>query len=308
MIKQEVLDYVDIETRIVNLCQSNPKGVTDASIQSVITGVPAQQRVTAINRLLSSGQLELLKSGKTLYYRYKDSQSSGKTKGLEQEEKLIYQIIENSKNIGIWIRDLRFQCNLQMTQVNKVVKNLESRKLIKAVNSVAAGKKKVFMLYNVEPDATVTGGAWYSDQDFESEFVDILNQQCNKFLVDKYQQAESLPMEPLLKRNRSYCSSHEVWKYINELGISKVTLTVQDMETILTSLIYDGKAEAITVFDSGENSSMMQKKWYRAIKPMIPVPGLMRIPCGVCPVIKNCYSGGQVSPETCVYMKDWLDI
>lgn len=41
------------------------------------------------------------------------------------------------------------------------------------------------MLYNLEPDRTVTGGAWYSDQDFESEFVEVLNQQCFKFLVQK---------------------------------------------------------------------------------------------------------------------------
>ena len=41
------------------------------------------------------------------------------------------------------------------------------------------------MLYNLEPDRTVTGGAWYSDQDFESEFVEVLNQQCYKYLVQK---------------------------------------------------------------------------------------------------------------------------
>lgn len=48
-----------------------------------------------------------------------------------------------------------------------------------------ASKKKVFMLYNMEPDRSVTGGAWYSDQDFESEFVDVLNTQCHKFLEQK---------------------------------------------------------------------------------------------------------------------------
>ncbi len=41
------------------------------------------------------------------------------------------------------------------------------------------------MLYNLEPDRSVTGGAWYSDQDFESEFVEVLNQQCYKFLEQK---------------------------------------------------------------------------------------------------------------------------
>lgn len=41
------------------------------------------------------------------------------------------------------------------------------------------------MLYNLEPDRSVTGGAWYSDQDFESEFVEVLNQQCFKYLEQK---------------------------------------------------------------------------------------------------------------------------
>jgi len=48
-----------------------------------------------------------------------------------------------------------------------------------------ASKKKVYMLYDLEPHRSVTGGAWYSDQDFESEFVDVLNSQCYKFLTEK---------------------------------------------------------------------------------------------------------------------------
>lgn len=50
---------------------------------------------------------------------------------------------------------------------------------------IQASKKKVYMLYNLQPDRSVTGGAWYSDQDFESEFVEVLNQQCFKFLQSK---------------------------------------------------------------------------------------------------------------------------
>ena len=46
------------------------------------------------------------------------------------------------------------------------------------------------MLFNLTPDRSVTGGAWYSDQDFESEFVEVLNQQCFKFLQQKAENAE----------------------------------------------------------------------------------------------------------------------
>ena len=41
------------------------------------------------------------------------------------------------------------------------------------------------MLYDLVPDESVTGGAWYSDQDFEGEFVDVLNSYCFKFLEQK---------------------------------------------------------------------------------------------------------------------------
>ena len=32
------------------------------------------------------------------------------------------------------------------------------------------------------------------------------------------------------------------------------------------------------------------------------------IPCGVCPVISNCFDGGVISPQTCEYMKQWLNL
>lgn len=58
-------------------------------------------------------------------------------KGSDNEEKVVYKIIEEAGNKGIWIRDIRFKSNLNMTQLNKVLKSLETKKYIKAVKSVA---------------------------------------------------------------------------------------------------------------------------------------------------------------------------
>lgn len=110
---------------------------------------------------------------------------SSKTKGFENEERLVYQIIEDSGNKGIWVRDIRFRSNLVQTQLMRILRSLESRKMIKSVKSVQATKRKVYMLYELTPDESVSGGAWYSDQDFESEFVEILNKHCLKFLKQK---------------------------------------------------------------------------------------------------------------------------
>ena len=35
--------------------------------------------------------------------------------------------------------------------------------------------------------------------------------------------------------------------------------------------------------------------------------GISRVPCGVCSIISQCISGGLVSPQTCQYMKEWLE-
>ncbi|XP_070935829.1 DNA-directed RNA polymerase III subunit RPC6 isoform X2 [Macaca nemestrina] len=267
----------------------------------------AARRGSGRNR--KQGQLDLLRSNTGLLYRIKDSQNAGKMKGSDNQEKLVYQIIEDAGNKGIWSRDIRYKSNLPLTEINKILKNLESKKLIKAVKSVAASKKKVYMLYNLQPDRSVTGGAWYSDQDFESEFVEVLNQQCFKFLQSKAETARESKQNPMIQRNSSFASSHEVWKYICELGISKVELSMEDIETILNTLIYDGKVE-MTIIAAKEGtvgSVDGHMKLYRAVSPIIPPTGLVRAPCGLCPVFDDCHEGGEISPSNCIYMTEWLE-
>ncbi|XP_076235170.1 RNA polymerase III subunit F isoform X2 [Calliopsis andreniformis] len=257
------------------------------------------QRAQIINKLLSQGQLDLFKQGGSLLYRLKDPSKAKIAKGADNEEKIVYSIIEEAGNKGIWIRDIRFKSNLMPTQLNKILKSLETKKFIKAVKSVAASKKKVYMLYNLEPDTSVTGGAWYQDQDFEAEFVDVLNQQCYRFLEKKREQMNSCKGGPIAARNVTFASSKEVWKFISDLGISKVKLSVEDLEMILNTLVYDGKVERTV---SGDGSNL-----YRAIEPLLTSPGLIKSTCGVCPVRKNCCDVGDVTPTKCQYITEWLE-
>lgn len=92
------------------------------------------------------------------------------------------------------------------------------------------------MLYNLEPDKSLTGGAWYSDQDFEAEFVGVLSQQCFRYLQQKQDQAKEFSAGPREARNSSFASSKDVWKFISELGISKVSRNL--LHYLPTRLIY----------------------------------------------------------------------
>ena len=51
-------------------------------------------------------------------------------------------------------------CHSFAPQINKCLKALEHRKLVKAVKSVANGNRKVYMLFELEPSREITGGAW----------------------------------------------------------------------------------------------------------------------------------------------------
>ena len=57
---------------------------------------------------------------------------------------------------------------------------------------------------------------------------------------------------------------------------------MDDIETILNTLIYDGKVERTIMASTDESKN--QTKLYRAVASLIPPTGLMRVPCGVCPV------------------------
>lgn len=49
--------------------------------------------------------------------------------------------------------------------------------------SFQTARKKLFLLYDLEPSHNITGGTFYSGDEFESEFVDVLADQCYKYLV-----------------------------------------------------------------------------------------------------------------------------
>jgi len=304
-------DPINTEQRILELCSQNPDGITDAILQKEMPFVTPPQRVAAINRLLSLQKLDLLKSAQLgIVYRLKDKQdpSSFMNNSNELEEKIVYTAIKEAGNKGIWYRDIGTKTNMKTTALSKALKSLESKKLVKSVTSVAS-KKKVYMLSSCEPDLSVSGGPWYSDKEFESEFVEILIEQSHHYLLNKKEQQEKKSaFDPVLSRNASFATSREVSDYIQNLGISKVQLTPENMESILNTLVYEGKAERSVLSGAAIDGSNMNI--YKALNPILePKHGsaFVRIPCGICPVIDECHPNSHINPQSCVYMKEWLE-
>lgn len=55
---------------------------------------------------------------------------------------------------------MKLKTNLAQPQITKILKALENRQLIKSVKNVNNPGRKIYMLYELQPDQELTGGAW----------------------------------------------------------------------------------------------------------------------------------------------------
>ena len=102
-IKNEPGTNEDICDRIIEACQGFPEGVGDKFLQINLKDGEPMARARAINSLLQTGKIDLFKSeSKGLLYKLKSTRPVN-IKG-DQEENVVYEIIEESGNKGTWIR------------------------------------------------------------------------------------------------------------------------------------------------------------------------------------------------------------
>ncbi|XP_050436349.1 probable DNA-directed RNA polymerase III subunit RPC6 [Adelges cooleyi] len=290
------------ESRVLDLIKaSGTKGVSDDDLIKECPALTIEERVDVVNKLITSNAITLHKVKDTLRYKFKGSTTL--TPGdANTEELVVFNLIRDSGRKGIWIRDVRIKSNLGLPRLKKILKSLEAKKSIKAVKSVAASRKIVYMLYELEPDSSITGGAWYSNQEFESEFIEILTKHSYKFLEAKKAKAlkNNSVRSPLVKYNSTYATADRVLEFISKTGISKVRLTVDDISSILDLLVYDGLVTKRVNTDGNVE--------YRSSKSLVKRNASSFVPCGSCPVIKRCSDANQLNSLNCMHMKNWTTI
>ena len=296
------------ETAILEQCKLHPEGIPDVDLAAKISHIPVTDRAVAINRLLSQRKLQIFKDGDALVYKEVKQDEAVKFKGLSSEDLLVYQIIQQSGNTGIWTKELKQKSNLPQTQIGKIFKSLEARKLIKAVKHVAQQNRKVYMLYELEPSREITGGAWYTEHEYDAEFIHVLREQCVKFILA-----------------RGKVTLEDVCDFVKQTKLSHVDLGQEEVLQIVNTLVYDGKVDAHEELEpdeardpddpagerGGEDDDLdyMENVIVVYRPASLPIPessAFTAVPCGVCPVFQECAPGGLVSPETCQYMQDWL--
>lgn len=181
-----------IPDALYKFCLDKPGGVTQADLASVGWTDPGLI-LSAANQLLSKGLLCLsqLAPGQLLDQAV-DPGTASKFRGLEREHLLVYQMIEKTGSKGAWSKVLKDQTNLQQHTLAKLTKELLRRNLIKEVKSVAHRGRKVFMLSEIEPDKSVSGGAWYHDGEFAAAWISSLREMARSYLENNMSKVKTL--------------------------------------------------------------------------------------------------------------------
>ncbi|KAJ2506428.1 34-kDa subunit of RNA polymerase III (C) [Coemansia sp. RSA 2049] len=304
----------ELEAKIYEHALKNPNGIDNDYLNDALPEHTLEDIVNGVNRLLQSGQLELLQVGRTILYRGVHRSEMERMSELTSDERLVYKHIENSGGEGIWVRTLKQKTNLLQGVITRCLKVLEQRALIKSVKSVKHPTRKLYMLINVDPSSDVTGGPWYTDQEMDSDFIDQLARQCYQFIY-----AHSFPRhntKAVYSANHTgYPTSSQIKRFIHENRITNVDLSTANIEELLTMLVYDGKVERVApVFDMGAGgggrpaaTSNPRTDWmYRALRVNVRDSPLTDIPCGRCPVFDRCSDSGAITPAKCEYFRKWL--
>ncbi|KAG0556164.1 hypothetical protein KC19_11G031300 [Ceratodon purpureus] len=272
--------------KVMDLCRAHPDGLPQKIFEEEIPDV--ELLAQALNVLLEKRKLEVFSQGEYLVYKeHSRPKVADKLKGLASKELLVYQTIERAANRGIWTADLEARTNLQQPEINRALKTLERRSLIKAVRTVRSKNRKAYIVFELTPSEEVTGGALFTELEFDAAFVDVIKQECLQFIA-----------------KQKLVDLQAIADAIRKSGISKIELGLEEIKQIMDTLVLDGDVEVTT---SGGKSHSTESLCYRIDKMPIPTTSaLTNVPCGICPVMRDCSPGGLISPETCVYLDEWL--
>ncbi|KAK7061534.1 putative DNA-directed RNA polymerase III subunit rpc6 [Favolaschia claudopus] len=275
----------ELETKLHQAALSASKHeITSKQAESIIPDQKARQN--ALNFLLGVGLFKSLKDAKgNVIFRAVTKGELEQTKDLTGEESLVLGHIKSAHNEGIWTKHLKTKTNLHQTIIDRCLKTLTQKKLIKRVPSVQHPTRKIYMLENIEPSISLTGGPWYSESELDMGFIETISQACLKFIRDvsfpkQHKEGQEGAIYAISNAPR-YPTAAQVHNTLRQARLTETELAVEHVEMLLEVLVLDGELEKLPAFgvqlwdstavedgdQSGEEEKAPKKKKKRRRSP-----------------------------------------
>ncbi|KAJ7781478.1 RNA polymerase Rpc34 subunit-domain-containing protein [Mycena metata] len=234
----------ELETKLHQAALSASRHeITSRQAEAVIPDQKARQN--ALNFLLGVGLFKSLKDAKgNVIFRAVTKGELEQTKDLSGEESLVLGHIKSTTNEGIWTKHLKTKTNLHQTIIDRCLKTLTQKKLIKRVPSVQHPTRKIYMLEHLEPSVGLTGGPWYTENELDTAFIETISSACLKFIRDvsfpkQRKEAKEGALFPISNAPR-YPTAAQVHNTLRQARLTETELAVEHF--------LDGEVEKLPAF------------------------------------------------------------
>ncbi|EGF99164.1 uncharacterized protein MELLADRAFT_94867 [Melampsora larici-populina 98AG31] len=247
-------DERELFSKCVNAEQ---RTLSHEELQAAMPKLDVVEKMNVANSLIARGMLQVKRLQDELFYTAVDKTQQRANSNMTADEKLVYDSIASSGNTGMWTKTLKARTNIHQSNINKFLKSLENKNLIKSVKSVKFPTRKIYMLSELQPSIELSGGPWYTDNELDTEFITVLLRSIHQCLQDRsYPPVSSSSTDPLKvllypTSHTPYLPTtvHDVLAYLKQTQIIQegTDLTAEHILTLLDVLVFDGVVERITV-------------------------------------------------------------
>ena len=234
--------FPNLHDRLIHLLETSAP-VTNEKLRLEFSNNKDFMNITkVINHLLTAKRIVMFQdANKNLTYELQSKEMAEKLSRLSKEEQQVLQEVRKGKNHGVWIRDLRYNTRLQKNRIEKILKKLTITGLIKSVKSIASMNRRLYMLKDIEPSRDISGGPWYTDSEFDADFINSLRSAIEQILRMSTQGSGAESGNVLLM------STVDLHKKLSQVGVMNedVKLTVNHIQEIVDTLVYDAIIEEV---------------------------------------------------------------
>jgi len=139
----EFFDNISHELNILEFLKKSTDGVNKETLMAEINA-DDKQIVEILNNLISENRIFLTENKGEHLFKYRSEKEASKFRDLNFEEIQAFEIIIQTGNMGISTNDIKYKLGINAnTILNRILKKLEKKLLIKSLKMVNMKNKKV---------------------------------------------------------------------------------------------------------------------------------------------------------------------
>jgi len=139
----EIENNISSQLNILEFLKKNPDGVNKDVLMGSVN-INERHGVEILNELISENRIYVTEIRGEQLFKYRSEKEASKFRDLTFEEIQAFEIIIQTGSMGISTNDLKYKLNINANSfLNKILKRLEKKLLIKSLKMVNMKNKKV---------------------------------------------------------------------------------------------------------------------------------------------------------------------